>query len=395
MNCLRPSRLRCAAALVGLAALWPGSLGAARAAPDLDGDSIPNIVDLDVDSDGIPNALDDNIDGGFAKMGPYLGTYIGDHVDNRNAAEWDIDGDGRNDDWLGEDDIDGDGYDDDDAAEMDLDGDDRFIGSTEEGDRAGPGRSDGEGEDDNKDGGGAAADGSRDPSGKQTLRQELTARPAAPGEAMARAHIHLRDSGSVVFAVAIAHGWAGTYGVRVGEVARGVITIAAGESAGQLAFDTHPDEPGEGLLDFNPAGLSVRIFRGAEEWFAGPVPTPRAVGEGARGWAAEFRGSLAAAPEAAGEMELGVSHAGEVALVLAVRHVAAAAYDVRIGGVIRGQMAILPGAERVSTLLTFVADPLRRGEARLDFEAAHQEVAIEKGGVVYLSGMSPGPPSGP
>lgn len=176
-------------------------LHASGSAPDLDGDGIPNLVDPDVDNDGIPNALDRNIDGGIAKTGPYAGQYIGDHIENENpaeddmdddgladdslaetdtdgdgklddsdleddidgdnrkddsAAERDIDGDGKDDDSDMEDDIDGDGKDDDDAAEQDIDGDGRLDGSDDDID--GDGKSNGDSAEHDTDGDGKTND---------------------------------------------------------------------------------------------------------------------------------------------------------------------------------------------------------------------------------------------
>lgn len=94
-------------------------------ANDIDGDGIPNIVDPDIDNDGIPNALDKNIDGGYATYGPFAGQWVGDHIDNDNPTENDIDDDGLADDSLAEMDIDGDGKLDNSATEDDIDGDGR------------------------------------------------------------------------------------------------------------------------------------------------------------------------------------------------------------------------------------------------------------------------------
>ena len=87
---------------------------------DLDGDGIPNVVDPDVDNDGIPNALDQNIDGGIALSGPFKDQYIGDHEEDNDPSELDMDDDGLNDDSLGETDIDGDGFADVEALCRDL-----------------------------------------------------------------------------------------------------------------------------------------------------------------------------------------------------------------------------------------------------------------------------------
>lgn len=125
---------------------------ARAAAPDLDGDGIPNVVDPDIDNDGIPNALDKNIDGGVAKTGPHAGKYIGDRLDNDNPAEKDIDDDGLPDDSLGEKDTDGDGKLDDEGLETDIDGDRRADDSSTEMDIDGDGRDDDAPDEDDIDG---------------------------------------------------------------------------------------------------------------------------------------------------------------------------------------------------------------------------------------------------
>jgi hypothetical protein len=138
-----------AAALLGLSATHARANGTA---PDLDGDGIPNIVDPDVDNDGLPNALDENVDGGIAKSGPYAGQYLGDHVNNDNPSEKDIDDDGLADDSLGETDTDGDAKTDADPQEADTDGDFRDDSQPAERDMDGDGRLDDELAEDDIDG---------------------------------------------------------------------------------------------------------------------------------------------------------------------------------------------------------------------------------------------------
>ena len=138
-----------AAATLGLSAMNARANGQA---PDLDGDGIPNIVDPDVDGDGIPNSLDENIDGGIAKSGPFAGQYLGDHVNNDNPAENDIDDDGLADDSLGETDTDGDAKTDSSAWESDTDGDGRPDIAPAERDMDGDGRLDDDASEDDIDG---------------------------------------------------------------------------------------------------------------------------------------------------------------------------------------------------------------------------------------------------
>ena len=115
---------------------------AKAASRDLDRDGIPNALDPDIDNDGIPNSTDTNVDGGLCKSGPLRGRYIGDRLLNDNAAEKDIDDDGKNDDAADELDIDGDRRADDSPSESDIDGDLRADDSSKESDIDGDGRTD-------------------------------------------------------------------------------------------------------------------------------------------------------------------------------------------------------------------------------------------------------------
>jgi hypothetical protein len=133
--------------LTAAAALTLVSLGTtyeARAASvrDLDRDGIPNNVDPDIDNDGLPNGIDPNVDGGLCRSGRLRGRYIGDRINNGDAAELDIDDDGLPDDSDAELDIDGDRRADDSILETDIDGDGRLDDSPSELDIDGDGRSD-------------------------------------------------------------------------------------------------------------------------------------------------------------------------------------------------------------------------------------------------------------
>jgi hypothetical protein len=147
-------RLFTLASILSLLLLTTAGIAEDREAPDLDGDGIPNIVDPDVDNDGLPNSIDPNVDGGIAKSGPFAGKHIGDHLENDNPAEIDIDGDELRDDSLGELDIDGDSDWDNDLAETDIDGDGRSDDSPTELDIDGDGRKDDDDSEDDIDGDG-------------------------------------------------------------------------------------------------------------------------------------------------------------------------------------------------------------------------------------------------
>jgi hypothetical protein len=233
------------------------------AGPDLDGDGVPNVVDPDIDSDGIPNALDRNIDGGIAKSGLHKGRFIGDHLDNDNPAEKDMDDDGLADDSLGEADIDGDGTRDDSVVAGAVDGD-------------------GFDDDDHHYPGGVPTTPSLGewggtPGAEKVVLVRMVEAPAgakAEAEAKAVVKIQFGVAGLVALQVEVERILAGDYELMVGGVSRGVVTVAGqgGQERGVLRFMAVPRDPADRLLDFAAAGQRMVIRRGETLFFSGVLP---------------------------------------------------------------------------------------------------------------------------
>jgi hypothetical protein len=335
-------------ALVALALLgWSLRLPAAGAAPDLDGDGVPNIVDPDVDNDGIPNALDRNIDGGIAKTGPYAGQYIGDHIENENPAEddidddgladeslaeMDVDGDGRLDDSDLEDDIDGDNRKDDSGAERDIDGDGKDDDSDDEDDIDGDGRDDDDPEEQDIDGDGRldGADDDEDGDGKKN------------GDA---------DEDDI-----------------------------DGDGRSNVDPDEHDDD-GDGTED--------RYDDDDDNDGLGDIEEPGHAGDADEAEVELKLTRLAAAP---GGSEAKAKYrrlaTGMARLKVEVDDLAAGNYELFVGGVSRGQIVLSEegGGDRV-----FKTTP--SGDAvLLDFEVAGQPILIQRDGQDYFSGIMPAVP---
>ena len=259
--------------------------------PDLDGDGVPNVVDPDIDNDGIPNALDRNIDGGIPKSGPHKGRHIGDHLDNDNPAEKDIDDDGLADDSLGEADIDGDGKRDDSVVEGDVDGDHRLDHSSAETDMDGDGREDGAAEEDGIDGDGFDDDdhysgvvpttpppgvvgGTRGATGGGKVVLVRAAEAPAGAKAKAVVKVQFGVAGLVSLEVEVERILAGDYELIVGGVYRGVVTVVGqgGQERGVLRFMAVSKDPADRLLDFAAAGQRMVIRRGETIFFSGVLP---------------------------------------------------------------------------------------------------------------------------
>jgi hypothetical protein len=259
--------------------------------PDLDGDGVPNVVDPDIDNDGIPNALDRNIDGGIAKSGPHKGRFLGDHLDNDNPAEKDIDDDGLADDSLGEADIDGDGKPDDSVVVGDVDGDRRLDDASVETDMDGDSREDSAVAADDTDGDGFDDDdhhysggvpttpppgewGGTTGAEKVVVVRMAEARAGAEAEAKAVVKIQFGVAGLMALEVEVERILAGDYELIVGGVSRGVVTVAGqgGQERGVLRFMAVPRDPADRLLDFAAAGQRMVIRRGETLFFSGVLP---------------------------------------------------------------------------------------------------------------------------
>ncbi len=292
-----------------------------RADDDLDGDGIPNVVDLDIDDDGLVNTIDDNMDGGIATTGPYAGQYIGDHVDDDSPAEDDMDDDGLDDDSLGEtdidgdgrldddgedglledDDIDGDGLADDDLNEDDIDGD--VMNDDSDDDIDGDDRGNSTDLDDDTDADGTANDDDDDTDGdsiddrndsdddndgktdeddedhtgdddEEEVSISLTATSNAPAVSTVLAEYQKLATGKVSLEIDADDLPAGTYNVIVNGTVLGplVLTEDDDDTEGQADFETDPNDVGELPLPFDPAGLPIEITKDGVIYFTGIVP---------------------------------------------------------------------------------------------------------------------------
>lgn len=115
--------------------------------------------------------------------------------------------------------------------------------------------------------GGGAGVGSIACQENELRRLLLNAGVAPLGKADARHRV--RDDCRRDFRVEVEDVATGSYRLRVAGVDRGPITVVsvAGGTEGEIEFDTHPDEAGERLLDFDPRGALVEVVQGGTVFF--------------------------------------------------------------------------------------------------------------------------------
>ncbi len=348
----RPIRTfaRAVALSAALGLLWTHGAAGGTAA-DLDGDGIPNIVDPDIDNDGIPNALDRNIDGGIAKTGPYAGKYIGDHLDNDNPAEKDIDGDGLPDDALGERDVDADGKLDDAPSEDDIDGDRRADDSPGERDIDGDGRLDDDDREDDVDGDGLDDD--------DVMEGDIDGDDRS-------------DDGDD----------------DIDGDNRGNADSAEDDTDGDGRKDEAADEmndDGDSLMDRDDSdddndGVSDEDdsdHHGEDDEQSVEV-------------------NLTAQPAAPGgsrsRVELQRMATGKIELTIDARNLPVGTYDVVVNGTLLGPLVMEQDGNRTEGEQRFETNPNKPDELPITIDVIGLPIAVEKDGVVYYAGTVPTPP---
>ncbi len=323
-------------------------------APDLDGDGIPNIVDTDIDNDGLPNAVDPNVDGGIALTGPYKGKYIGDHLNNDNPAEDDIDGDDQRDDSLGEIDIDGDGLEDDDDFEKDIDGDGRDDDLPTELDIDGDGRNDDDDKEDDIDGDGFDDD---DDENEHDIDGD-----------------GLSDD--------------------IDEDIDGDDRLNSG--------DLDDDTDGDGLSNDDPNednsdGDSLNDSEDSDDDNDGEYDDDD-LDHHPEDDEEEVEVDLAAGPgansESEGRVKIQNFGTGETEFEIDIKDVPAGDYDIVIDGVSRGILTAEGEGNEAEGEVEFETNPDDEDERLLDFEVFSLPIEIRRDGVVYFSGTIPTPPEG-
>ena len=329
------------------AAYWNGHRSTRELTRDLDGDGIPNVVDPDIDNDGIPNALDDNIDGGIAKTGPHAGKHVGDHINNDNTAEDDIDDDGLADDSLAEKDIDGDGKLDDDPSESDIDGDKRDDNSISEHDIDGDGREDESEMEDDIDGDGLDDD---DP-----LEHDID------GD-------EIEDAGDDDI-----------------------------DGDGKLNDDpTDLDEDGDGKQNDDPAesdddgdGIQDRLDN--DDNNNGVADIDEANHHPEDGEAEVTSDLVAQAPANGGTARVTyqVLGTGSAKLALDVRDTPAGSYELLVGDTVRGTIVVTQAKSKTRGTLVFKTADSGSGDLLLNFPVSGEAVVIRQGSTNYFVGTAP------
>ena len=179
----------------------------------------------------------------------------------------------------------------------------------------------------------------------------------------------------------------GTYEVWVGGVLRGSLDVADdgfGKIEGEIEFDTDPDEPGEVLLDFDPAGQTVEVRQGGVTYLATTVgdPTP---GTCELIDTEPDMTSTGADGDAKGKARLRQETDCDRDLRVEAEDVPVGTYELVVDGIVRGSFDVADVAGDVEGQIEFDNDPDQPGELLLDFDPRGATVEVRQGATVYLT----------
>ena len=210
-------------------------------------------------------------------------------------------------------------------------------------------------------------------------RAQLTPTDLAQG-GRASTHFEIDENGKQEFKVKIENVPPGSYDVFVNGLAVGAIDAASGK--GKIEFASAPDKD-ELALDFDPAGAMVEIRLADALVFSGTTSAQVPgldVCEPSKG---HQMLEPASAGEAVAKLETDEDCGKE--FEVEVRGVAADAYELVVGGVVRGSIPVTEdGSGRTKGGIEFSSE-LDEGKLPLDFDPVGAPIEVRLGDVVVFS----------
>ncbi len=184
----------------------------------------------------------------------------------------------------------------------------------------------------------------------------------------------------------------GGYEVLVGGVVRGTLTVVdvAGETEGELEFDTDADEAGELPLDFDPVGQLVEVRQGTTVYFSNVVGAPGGPGTCGEAFDEPDLDNVGPDGDADGKARFRQELDCDRDFRVEAEDLPVGAYEVVVGGIVRGTLTVVDlGGGVIEGDLEFDNEPDQPGELLLDFDPRGLVVEVRQGATVFLSVTMP------
>lgn len=223
--------------------------------------------------------------------------------------------------------------------------------------------------------------------------EEAVASTGVDPDGSASARVRLREDCERSFRVEIEDVPVGAYDLWVGGVLRGTITVVDTGTAvqGELEFSSGDDDPGELLLDFDPAGAAVEVRQGATVFFASTFAGTGGGGGGTCTPQDTEVSLLNAGPDADAKGKARYRLEGDCDddVRVEIEKLPLGDYQLRVGGVVQGTITVALVAGEAVGEIQFDNDPDQPGELPLTFDPRGQLLEVVQGGVVYLERVFP------
>ncbi|MFN8642448.1 MAG: hypothetical protein U0802_12655 [Candidatus Binatia bacterium] len=224
--------------------------------------------------------------------------------------------------------------------------------------------------------------GPGEPAGTQVDERTDLTPTAAAGAGRAEARFRQKD-GRQQFKVEIEDVADGAYDLYVAGVLRGTVAVTA--QRGVLEFDSQ-DGPPKLPLDFDPRGAQLDVVQGATTFFSGVMSAQaQGVNRCTPTESEEAVASTGADPDGSASARLRLRDDCERTFSVEIEDVPVGSYDLFVGGVLRGTIAVIDTGTAVKGELELSSDDDDAGELLLDFDPAGATVEVSQGATVFFS----------
>lgn len=224
--------------------------------------------------------------------------------------------------------------------------------------------------------------GAGEPAGTQVDERTGLAPTAAAAGGKAEARFRQKN-GRQTFKVEIEDVPDGAYDLFVDGVLRATITVVA--LNGEVEFDSQASPP-KLPLDFDPRGAQLDVQQSATTFFSGAMAAQApGVNSCAPSESEEPITSTGVDPDGAASARLRLRDDCEHTFRVEIEDVPVGAYELFVGGVLRGTITVVDTGTAVQGELEFSSDDDDPGALLLDFDPAGAAIEVRQGATVFFS----------
>jgi hypothetical protein len=183
----------------------------------------------------------------------------------------------------------------------------------------------------------------------------------------------------------------GSYDLYVGGVLRGTIHVAVQfdmSVEGEVEFTTHPDDPNDLPLDFDPAGQMIEVKQATTVFLSTNLGTPSGGTCDVMDVEPSFT-NTGADGDAKGKARFRQETDCDRDFRVEIEDLPVGDYELLVGGIVRGTITVQLVAGEEEGEIEFDNDPDQPGEVLLTFDPRGQLVEVRQGATTFLNVTMP------